>query len=195
MSLKFGILGILSQKPQTGYELKDSFNGSIGYFWNAKFQQIYQELARMEREAMVTAETVPQLGKPAKKVYSITREGEAALAAWLEKPPATYATRDELLLKLFCCQRMAPERALEHLETYRARHEERLEQYRAIEARFREAGWVTDEHVDEAALGPYLTLKRGILYQESTIEWCKWATALVRRQAGRAPKGGRGRLP
>lgn len=195
MSLKFGILALISQRAQTGYELKDSFDGSVGYFWNAKFQQVYQELGRLEREGLVVAEAVPQAGRPTKKVYSITPAGEAALAAWLDKPPAAYATRDELLLKLFCYQHMSPQRALEQLEAYQRRHEERLAQYRTIESRFREAGWVSDEHVDEACVGSYLTLRRGILHQESVIEWCRWAASLIRRLEKAAPRSGGRRLP
>ncbi len=179
MSLKFAILGLLSETPQTGYDLKRSFDGSVGYFWQARFQQIYGELRRLERDGLVEKEEVPQSGRPTKKVYSITEKGRAALDAWLDSPSALMPVRDEFLVKVHSFGRLPPERAIARLRDHRRLHEERLATYRLIESRLKEVGWVSESRVADALVGRYLTLKRGIAYEEDSIRWCDWAIGLL----------------
>ena len=50
-TLRYILLGLLSKKKMTGYELNQSFKNEIGEFWQAKHSQIYPELAKMEEEA------------------------------------------------------------------------------------------------------------------------------------------------
>ena len=197
MSLKFAVLGLLADSPQTGYDLKKVFDGSVGYFWQAKFQQIYGELRRLEREGLVEKRDVPQVGRPTKKVYSITEKGQAALDAWLDTPSSLTAVRDEFLVKVASFGRLSADRAIARLREHRRLHEERLATYRTIESRLQEAGWVSQAGVAEPLLGRYLTLRRGIAHEEDTIRWCDWAIGLLEsrlptRQSGStAPHGPR----
>ncbi len=54
MSLTYAILSALISDPSSGYDLAKRFNasieGSVGFFWNASFQQIYRELNRLEEK-------------------------------------------------------------------------------------------------------------------------------------------------
>lgn len=184
MSLKFAVLGLLSETPQTGYDLKRSFDGSIGNCWQATFQQIYAELRKLERERFIVAEKVHQRPRPTKKIYSLTPKGEAALREWLDTPSAPLRVRDEFLVKVFLITRIPPERALERLAEHRTQHEARLAAYRAIESRLREAGCVSDDGVAEAALGRYMALRRGLGYEEESLKWCDWAMRLLERRLG-----------
>ncbi len=45
-TLKYAILGLVSQKPMTGYDIYKEFDGPIGNFWSAKHSQIYPELKK-----------------------------------------------------------------------------------------------------------------------------------------------------
>jgi DNA-binding PadR family transcriptional regulator len=182
MALKFAILGLLAESSQTGYELKARFGGSVGYFWEARFQQIYAELQRLQRDRLVSVETVPQRGKPTKKVYSLTSAGEAALHAWLDTPSASQPTREEFLVKVFSVARMDPRRALARLKEYREEHRRRLETYTLIERRLEESGAVSDDTTQDAMLGRYLALRRGIGYERECVRWCNWAVAQLRRR-------------
>lgn len=184
MSLKFAILGLLSEKPQSGYELQKVFTGSLGYFWQAKFQQIYGELRRLERDGLLQKRNVLQSGRPMKKVYSITPKGEAALNAWLNTPSPLAPVRDEFLVKVFSFARLSAEQGIARLREHRRLHEERLATYRAIESRLQEADWISKSAVVDPLLGRYLTLKRGITYEEDSIAWCDWAIGLLERKLG-----------
>ena len=48
MSLNNGILGFLSMKPLSGYDIKKLFNMSAAFFWPADQAQIYRTLKSLE---------------------------------------------------------------------------------------------------------------------------------------------------
>nr|WP_242835134.1 PadR family transcriptional regulator [Clostridium sartagoforme] len=67
MSIKLAILGILSWKPSTGYELKKIFEESSFLYWSGNNNQIYKSLIKMEDEHLVTSEIIHQDNSPSKK--------------------------------------------------------------------------------------------------------------------------------
>ena len=48
MSLRHALLGVLKDRPLTGYDLIRHFQGTLGFLWSAPQSQIYPELPRME---------------------------------------------------------------------------------------------------------------------------------------------------
>ena len=52
-TLRYILLGLLSKKQMTGYELNQSFKNEIGEFWQAKHSQIYPEPAKMEEQGII----------------------------------------------------------------------------------------------------------------------------------------------
>ena len=101
MSVKYGLLGILSRKPQHGYELKRSFEQITGGFWELNYGQIYQTLDRLESEGLVKHWVEQDDNVPDRKVYEITSDGHSALSDWLERPdPRPRPLRDELFIRL-----------------------------------------------------------------------------------------------
>ncbi|EMY32485.1 putative PadR family transcriptional regulator, partial [Arthrobacter crystallopoietes BAB-32] len=55
MSLPHAILTALLEKPGSGAELTRRFDRSFGFFWPATHQQIYRELAKLERDGLVSS--------------------------------------------------------------------------------------------------------------------------------------------
>jgi DNA-binding PadR family transcriptional regulator len=86
VSLRHGLLGLLSLKPYTGYELKKEFDQAMKYIWQAKTTLIYTELNNMEQKGWLVSERVVQDDKPNKKIYTITAEGTAEFLSWLAAP-------------------------------------------------------------------------------------------------------------
>jgi PadR family transcriptional regulator PadR len=80
------ILGVLSAGAMHGYEITRRINGAGGESITVREAQLYPLLHRLESEGRIRAEWVPQEGKPARKVYSLTdagrRELQAKRAAW-----------------------------------------------------------------------------------------------------------------
>jgi len=95
------LLGLLTITPMSGYELGQTIRGSVGFFWNESYGQIYPNLKSLAAEGLVTSKTERHKGKPDRHIYSITKKGRERLAAWLAVEPQPEIPRNELLLKLF----------------------------------------------------------------------------------------------
>lgn len=123
MSLKHGLLGLLSYGSMTGYELDKAFKASLSFFWQAKTSQIYRELDAMEQNCWLTSKRVIQSEKPNKRVYTITEGGKAEYAKWLSLPEADIAdamrVKSAFLMRVFFAGDMSTEQSLEMLRTYR----------------------------------------------------------------------------
>jgi PadR family transcriptional regulator AphA len=100
MSIQLAILGILSWKSSTGYELKKIFEDSSFMYWSGNNNQIYKALMNMENEDFVTSEVVHQDNFPSKKIYTITEEGLKELRNWLVSSPEAPEIKKTFLVQL-----------------------------------------------------------------------------------------------
>jgi DNA-binding PadR family transcriptional regulator len=106
VSLRHCILGLLSVRPLTGYEIKKLFDETLAYAWNAHDSQIYPELHRMEAKDWIT--TVPIVdGRRQRKVNAITDAGRAEFQRWLASRNQR-TVRDEFLLRVFFFGMLSP---------------------------------------------------------------------------------------
>ncbi|WEJ32304.1 PadR family transcriptional regulator [Devosia sp. SD17-2] len=121
MNVRTLCLSILYEGEATGYDIRRlSVDGEFAYFVEASFGSIYPALAKLEQEGLVTSRTVPQPGKPARKIYSITDAGRAEFAEELLGPLGDDVYRSPFLL-LARFARILPkelveQRANEHLK-------------------------------------------------------------------------------
>ncbi|MGN7385316.1 DUF4180 domain-containing protein [Paenibacillus sp. SAFN-117] len=100
MSIQMAILGILSWKSSTGYELKKIFEDSSFMYWSGNNNQIYKALLNLENEDLVTSEVVHQDNSPSKKIYTITEEGLKELKNWLVSSPEAPEIKKTFLVQL-----------------------------------------------------------------------------------------------
>lgn len=132
MSLPHALLGLIGIRPVSGYDMKKFFNRTVGIIWNADHGQIYRVLKRLADADLVEQEYVSQDGKPDKKVYSLTPEGDAELRRWLEQPIAVDDIKDRFLLWFFFSERIDKSKVRERLLEARALNEERLAGLHAV---------------------------------------------------------------
>ena len=99
--LKHGILGLLNYGNMTGYEIREVFDKSLNFFWQATGSQIYRELHTLEKSGWITMTTVEQSDKPNKNVCSITEDGKAELLRWLSSESAAPEARVPLMMQVF----------------------------------------------------------------------------------------------
>ena len=83
MSIQFAILGLLSWKPSSGYELKKIFEESPYLYWSGNNNQIYKSLLELQKEDLINFKTIHQDGAPSKKIYSVTKKGMSVLKTWI----------------------------------------------------------------------------------------------------------------
>ena len=96
----FAVLGLLSLRPWTAYELARQSERSLRWFFPRAERAVYLEVKRLvalgwARDARATT------GRRASTVYSITRTGETALHAWLGTPSGGTEIVSEAALKMF----------------------------------------------------------------------------------------------
>ncbi len=106
MSLRHAILGFLSLRPQTGYELKNVFANSVSHFWSADQAQIYRMLSELVDKGLASVERIAQADRPDRKVHHITSAGRVALDTWLQTPSSPPIPREPFLVKLFFMSRL-----------------------------------------------------------------------------------------
>ncbi|WP_261129262.1 PadR family transcriptional regulator [Bacillus sp. Marseille-Q3570] len=176
MALRYALLGLLTKKPATGYELTQQFKETMIHFWSAHHTQIYRELIKLEEEGLVRSVHYPQEDAPDKKVYSIEESGQEALLKWLldyqVEPPKL---KDQQLLRVSMFHLIDPEDAIQFLEQSKKHHQFGLQQMKI----WQENQYKTDEN-KKAALGEYFTSEFGKKYMESWIEWCDWAIGILK---------------
>jgi PadR family transcriptional regulator, regulatory protein AphA len=156
------ILGMLSFKPRSGYDIKTVVDRSTRFFWAASYGQIYPELRRLETEGLIEGEDAPSGGR-SRRVYKLTKAGREALREWLFGSTVTIELRDESLLRLFFADVLPREEALMLLEGRKRGHEEFLKVLREIE---RLPGGKDPDFVD-------LVLRWGIEFNEWGAQWCE----------------------
>lgn len=176
MALKHAILVLLENEPGSGYDLAQRFKSGIGHFWNASHQQVYQELKKLHKARLVKFEVETQDERPDRKVYRITPAGHRALEAWFRTPVKPPRVKDELLIKVFGGHLTEKAGLLRELDDHLARYRARLDKYCQLEAGY----FSQDERARERYRLPYLTLRRGIRYILSVIEWLEEAKSLIK---------------
>ena len=122
MSIRYAILGLLSRQPLTGYDLKKLFAEAETLYWTGNNNQIYRTLVELHKAHLVTQVVHPQEDAPARKVYTITAAGQAALHAWLQTPPELPQVRNPFMLQLTWADQLDDA----DLDSLLARYEEEL---------------------------------------------------------------------
>jgi DNA-binding PadR family transcriptional regulator len=100
LTLAYAILGLLSWRPLSGYDLKKLFTDSDILYWSGNNNQIYKTLVQLREEGLVTQEVQYQAYLPARKVYTITIKGQAALKTWVLSTPALPEIHNAFLIQL-----------------------------------------------------------------------------------------------
>jgi DNA-binding PadR family transcriptional regulator len=172
-TLGYAILGLLAEKPHTGYELAKRMERPIGYMWTAQHSQIYPELAALQSAGRVRHRVIDGRGPRDTKKYSITASGRAALDAWADSPLTRQPARSELMLRVRTFWLISPQRAADFIRGVRLDHESRLAVYRDEDRAFtNERAEIHDPASPDFAA--YATLRAGIGYEEQLLTWCDW---------------------
>jgi DNA-binding PadR family transcriptional regulator len=139
MSLKFGILGLLADRPLHGYQVKQSFEDLLGGTWEVNIGQVYQTLQRLERDGLVQA--TGDRGDRGRQAYGVTDAGRAAFAEWLGDPEhQPQVLREEVYIKLALLGRHADGRLEQVLDDQRGVYLQRLRDLADQERAARVAG-------------------------------------------------------
>jgi DNA-binding PadR family transcriptional regulator len=99
--MKYLFLALLSNQPTHGYDLLQTYEALFSAVLpplNAG--QIYTTLSRLERDGLVEDHAVEQDGKPDKRIYQLTAQGQQSLLDWFTKPLTGPRIKDNFYMKL-----------------------------------------------------------------------------------------------
>src|SRR5262245_3740977 len=101
--LGYALLGLLHQRPSSGYALRRIFAGTpMGTFSDSP-GAIYPALRRLARQGLVRGRVESSAGLRQKQTFRPTPRGRAALQEWLERPLTradVVRGLDEVMLRL-----------------------------------------------------------------------------------------------
>jgi DNA-binding PadR family transcriptional regulator len=184
-TLGYVLLSLLSIKPYTGYELVQIMQTAS---WQAKHSQIYPLLAKLEQEELLTFEHVEQIGKPNKKIYSISQKGVALLKQWIVEPPATPIIRDEFLMKMYAISLTDTDTAKRLVHERLSTYEEKVASRKATIQNLEEEHKETIKDITSKHFGRYIFFQRRLRLEQEEISWCKWVISLLEKGDGGADK-------
>lgn len=180
VSLDHAILGFLSERPRSGYDLKTRcFEGVVRAFWNADQAQIYRTLDRLQQSRMVRSTRRKQAGRPDRRIYEITQLGQESLDAWLAESAPLPALRDPFLVQLYFGASLTDEAVLEVLSARREAHQRSLENLRE-----RAAALSHEHHLPARTMVLRQTALEGAMARErASIDWLDDSMDAVRAGA------------
>jgi DNA-binding PadR family transcriptional regulator len=167
----WAILGLIALEPSSGYDVKRIIDRSIRHFWAASYGQIYPELRRLEEAGWIAGDDARRGGR-ARRVYSITPIGRAALQGWLAGRETRVELRDESLLRLFFADTLPLHHAVGLLAARREGYRQMLDYLVGLD----DGKAVDPPFVD-------LVYRWGLDYCRWGIEWCDRELARL-EQAG-----------
>lgn len=173
---RYAILGMLSKRPMSGYDIKKAIENSVANFWSESYGQIYPILKQLADAGLTTSHTEKQEGKPERYVYTLTNKGREELLHWLTEPAEHAVERNELLLKLFFGHEVPVTTSIEHVRQFRAIMAALLEKYTGIIA-------YLDEHCTDSPdmLYSRITVSYGLHRARALLQWCDETIALLKQ--------------
>src|SRR5207237_8240179 len=199
VSLRQPLLGVLKDKPLTGYDLVRHFQGTVGFLWSAPQSQIYPELRRMEAAGLVEARVAPRGQRAPKRIYSVTDAGMAELRRWATDFIPLPAQRDPVHLKAAFFDLAPLDSVREQLRAHVAGFQWRLEQWQARAEAIRDRRaelvevWLARQPVEEHAAIIQLKIHalEGLIAQAGVeLSWARQGLALCDEIEARRAVGG-----
>ena len=157
------VLGLLSMRDMSGYELTAFAARSVGHFWPMHRSLIYRELGTLEQVGYIAGTEVIQERLPNKRIFVLTALGGEVLDAWLATPGFQRDRhKNEFLVKFFFASRMGADRRSRLLADYRAELEREVA---GLEAIVRLTKTVPD------GLYGHLAALHGVRSREALLRW------------------------
>ena len=176
----YAVLGLLSVRPWTTYELAKQVQRSLNWFWPRAERKLYDEPKRLLEQGLVSA-TQEMTGNRPRTVYAITRKGRSALRSWLSERPEPPTVEFEGMVKVFFADSGSKEQLLATIDEIESEASRRL------------------SALAEMAGGPIAFPKRAHLnaialrlqhdQEEAVARWANWARRQVDQWADAADPG------
>ena len=179
------ILGLLSVRPWTTYELAKQVQRSLGWFWPRAERKLYDEPKRLEAEGLARSAREMTGNRP-RTVYAVTRKGRTALRRWLGEPPAPPVLEFEGMVKVFFADGGSIEQLRANLLAIAVAAEARLAELHVKVEELTRPEVTFAERVHLNALGLRFVLD----HERAIAGWARWALGEVEGWPSTTDPGG-----
>jgi DNA-binding PadR family transcriptional regulator len=158
-------------------------------------QQLYRELDRLAEQGLIRARVVHQERRPNKRMFSLTEAGHEAIQQFTSRAPKPAVIRDELAVKVLAAD-AGDASAVRDFVAERLRWATaKLERYERFRARLLDGRTEDDYLAQTERVGPYLTLLRGISFEQENIRWAERVLTIIDRRLPTRGPSDSGRAP
>jgi PadR family transcriptional regulator, regulatory protein AphA len=116
------ILGLLSESPLTGYQIKKIIDGRFRFFWNESYGQLYPALKSLLSNGLIEESGLAVRTGRSPKQYQLTEHGLAELKQWLHLPVERESIRLEILLKMYFSHLVDEAVMIRHIQIFQQSH-------------------------------------------------------------------------
>jgi PadR family transcriptional regulator, regulatory protein AphA len=172
MSLRHAILGLLVDRPASGYDLMKRFDLALARVWPAAQSQLYTELNQLADDKLIE---VIATGARGRKLYALTDSGLAELRRWLVETEPRRERRNDELLRVFFLGVLNHQQAIGYLRKLEADASTNSAQLTALDASIT---W------DDDSLSIYgrLAMEFGHRLHAMRRDWAQWAIEQLETQ-------------
>jgi PadR family transcriptional regulator, regulatory protein AphA len=190
MSLDHILLGLL-REPASGYDLKQTFDERIHYFWAAELSQIYPTLRRLERKGWLRGRRAQAKRGAGRRVYQVTPAGHRVLREWLQSDVELGDDRVPYLAKLYLMDELGDLRkTLLFLTSLREKFASNLAALETIERCWAREDPTYPDSLSPAMFHVLLTLRNGICVIAARVKWCDESIRRVEAQIAKEASRG-----
>ena len=179
------ILGLLSLRSWSTYELAKQAQRSLEWFWPRAERKLYDEPKRLVAAGLASADREMTGARP-RTVYSVTRKGRTALRRWLSEPPAAPTLEFEGMVKVF----FADGGSLEQLRTTLVRVAETAEVRRAQLWANVSENLGPDSAFPERQHLSTLGVRFHLDHEQLVADWARWALVQTEQWASTTDPAG-----
>ncbi|GAA2512682.1 PadR family transcriptional regulator [Streptomyces thermolineatus] len=180
MALRHAVLAALLDEELSGYQLAKSFDAGVANFWHALPQQLYAELAKLEKEGLVAGREVVQDTRPNKRLFKVTEAGHDELQQFTATATKPSFIRDDLLVKVQAVDHVDADEVIAQLTERAVFAEAKIELFDGLLRQMR-GGRSEEEFLHHGGrIGPYLTCLRGLAFEQGNRDWCRRSAAVLR---------------
>jgi DNA-binding PadR family transcriptional regulator len=176
VSGRHALLALLSEGPKYGLQLREEFEARTGAVWPQNVGQLHATLGRLGRDGLVESDDAEAAGP--QKVFRLTADGAAELAAWLRAPPELASPpQDQMTAKVLAALRVPGTDVHEVVQVHRRYLVELMQQWTQVKQ-------------DKAGhdLGLVLRMDAELFRLDSVIRWLDAADSRLMHAAVSRPR-------
>ena len=179
MSVRSGLLALLSDQSMYGARLRAEFESRTGGTWPLNVGQVYTTLDRLERDGLVDSTGVDPEGR---QLYALTDEGRVEAAGWWRTPVTRESTpRDELVIKLALAVTLPDVDVQRVVQTQRTATMRHLRDLTRLKAR-------SADPSEPAELAWTLVLENHLFAAAAEARWLDHVESALSRHSRRPPR-------